>query len=788
VIYGGRRSSLATVPDSHNKAESDAGGTAMFGSKKWLWGCIVGLLIPGMVAESPPAMHGYSADSAQTELNWEAKFKAIPDPANIRAYNQHLSARPHHVGSPYDKANAEWILAKFKSWGLDAHIETFNVLFPTPKIRVVEMVSPTKFVAKLEEPTVPGDPTSSQHAEQLPTYNAYSPDGDVTAPLVYVNYGTQEDYTQLKRLGISVKGAIVIARYGHSWRGIKPKLAHQHGAVGCLIYSDPADDGYRQGDTFPKGAWRPLEGVQRGSVMEMELYPGDPLTPGIGATANAKRLPLSQAKTLEKIPVLPISYGDAKPLLAALGGPVAPASWRGALGFTYHVGPGPAQVHLQVVFNWDLKPIYDVIARIPGGVYPDEWVIRGNHHDAWVNGSEDPVSGTSPLLEEARAFGELLKQGWKPKRTIILCAWDGEEPALLGSTEWVEEHADELTKHAAIYINSDSNGRGYLFAEGSHTLQRFIDDVAKDVTDPEKNIPVEQRLRLREISMAKKPKDRQYLRSGKELKIFALGSGSDYSPFIDHLGIASLNLGYGGEDGGGIYHSIYDDFYWYTHFGDPAFVYGRALAQTAGTAVMRFADADLLPYDFKGLASTVDEYEQQLEKLLKNMQDKTREQNEEIREGVFTAITDPTQKFVPPTIQTIPPHLNFAPLENALDDLNQSAQHYQKVFRQAEQNGGVALVHAPLQAVNALLIQSERKLTNPAGLPGRPWYKHEIYAPGLYTGYGVKTLPGVREAIEQKQWQVADQQIKVLSKTLEDESALIQSAATQLEKAIHPGI
>ncbi len=760
----------------------------MLRSKKWLGVVLAGLFLPAIAAEQPPAMQGYSANSAQTEQGWEAKFKAIPDPANIRAYNQHLSARPHHVGSPYDKANAEWILAKFKSWDLDAHIETFNVLFPTPKIRVVEMVSPTKFVAKLEEPTVPGDPTSSQHAEQLPTYNAYSPDGDVTAPLVYVNYGTQEDYTQLKRLGISVKGAIVIARYGHSWRGIKPKLAHQHGAIGCLIYSDPADDGYRAGDTFPKGAWRPLEGVQRGSVMEMELYPGDPLTPGVGATANAKRLPLSQAKTIEKIPVLPISYGDAKPLLSALAGPVAPINWRGALGITYHVGPGPAKVHLKLAFNWDIKPINDVIARIPGSLYPDEWVIRGNHHDAWVNGSEDPVSGTSPLLEEARAFGELLKQGWKPKRTIILCAWDGEEPALLGSTEWVEEHADELAKHAAIYINSDSNGRGYLFAGGSHTLQKFIDGVAQGITDPEKNLPVEQRLRLREISLAKTPKDRQYLRSGKDLKISALGSGSDYSPFIDHIGIASLNLGYGGEDGGGIYHSIYDDFYWYTHFGDPTFVYGRALAQTAGTAVMRFADADLLPYDFTDFASTIGEYVQQVEKLLKTIHDHVREQNEEIREGAFSAATDPQIKFVPPSIEPVPPYLNFAPLENALDGLNQSAQRYQEVLNEAERNGGQALAHAQLQQVNEMLIQSERKLTTPGGLPGRPWYKHEIYAPGLYTGYGVKTLPGIREAIEQKQWREADTQIGVVSKVLEDESALIQSAASGLEKAIHPGI
>ena len=381
------------------------------------------------------SLSGFFGNSATAEQSWEQKFRAIPSPDNMKEYMQLLAARPHHVGSPYDKQNSEWLLAQFKKWGWDAHIETFDVLFPTPKERVLELVEPTHFVAKLEEPTVPGDSTSSQHSEQLPTYNAYSADGDVTAPLVYVNYGVPEDYEQLDRMGISVKGAIVIARYGHSWRGIKPKLAAQHGAIGCLIYSDPRDDGYYEGEVFPKGAYRPDEGVQRGSVMQMEIYPGDPLTPGVGATADAKRLTLKEAKTIEPIPVQPISYGDALPLLKALRGPIAPDGWRGALPITYHVGPGPAKVHLKLAFNWDLKPVRDVIAKLPGSVSPDEWVIRGNHYDAWVNGAEDPISGQVSLLEEARAMGELYKQGWRPKRTIIYCAWDGEEPALLGSTE-----------------------------------------------------------------------------------------------------------------------------------------------------------------------------------------------------------------------------------------------------------------------------------------------------------------------------------------------------------------
>ena len=362
------------------------------------------LAVGAAVTEEPPSLRGYSAGASAAERNWETKFRAIPSTDNLRDTMQRLSARPHHIGSAYDKDNAEWILSRFKEWGLDAHIETFDVLFPTPKERAVELLEPTKFVAKLQEPAVAVDPTSGQREEQLPTYNAYSADGDVTAPLVYVNYGNPADYERLERLGISVKGAIVIARYGASWRGIKPKVAAEHGAVGCIIYSDPHEDGYFNGEVFPAGAWRPPQGVQRGSVMDMPLYPGDPLTPGIGATEGAKRLPLDEAGTLTKIPVLPISYGDAQPLLEALKGPVAPEPWRGALPITYHVGPGPARVHLTVKSNWDTRRIYDVIARIPGSTNPDEWIVRGNHHDAWVNGAEDPVSAQNALMEEARGL------------------------------------------------------------------------------------------------------------------------------------------------------------------------------------------------------------------------------------------------------------------------------------------------------------------------------------------------------------------------------------------------
>jgi N-acetylated-alpha-linked acidic dipeptidase len=734
-------------------------------------------------AEEPVPLQGFSADASRVERDWEGKFRALPSTAKLRDYMQRLSARPHHVGSAYDKENAEWILSLFQQWGWDAHLETFDVLFPTPKERLVEMVAPTQFKAALEEPTVPQDPTSGQHGEQLPTYNAYSADGDVTAPLVYVNYGMPDDYEQLERLGVSVKGAIVIARYGGGWRGIKPKVGAEHGAIGCLIYSDPREDGYWEGETFPAGAYRPREGVQRGSVTDDTLYAGDPLTPGVGATKDAKRLPLKDVQVITKIPVLPLSYGDAQPLLAALAGPMAPSSWRGGLPFPYHVGPGPAKVHLKAKFNWDLKTLYDVVARIAGSDEGDAWVVRGNHHDAWVNGAEDPVSAMVAELEEARAFGELRKQGWRPRRTIIYCAWDGEEPGLLGSTEWAEEHAAELEGKAVAYLNSDANGRGYLFAAGSATLEQFINGVARDIEDPEKNMAVWKREQLRRISEAATPEARQEARERADLRLGALGSGSDYGAFLDHLGVASLDVGYGGEDGGGIYHSIYDDFYWYTHFSDTSFVYGRALAQTAGTAVLRLADAPLLPFEFGALADAVRHYTDDLKKLLKNKQEEARERNKEIEEGVYTATADPQKSFVPPGPEEVPPYLNFAPLDNAAEALSRSAQTYRKALEQAGAGRGAKLDAAPLGAVNALLRESERKLTDPDGLPGRPWYKHQIYAPGSYTGYGVKTLPAIREPIEQKKWAQAEAGIAKAGKILAGEAALVDAAAVELERS-----
>ncbi|MEO5590261.1 MAG: transferrin receptor-like dimerization domain-containing protein [Gemmatimonadaceae bacterium] len=741
------------------------------------------ILATTTIAATPSAPHdvlrGFTPESSRQQLEWEAKFRAIPEPARLREAMRLLSAKPHHVGSAYGKQNAEWIRDQFRSYGWQAEIETFDVLFPTPKERLVEMTAPTRFTANLDETAIDVDPTSNQHDEQLPAYNAYSADGDVTGPLVFVNYGIPSDYEELERRGISVKGAIVIAKYGGSWRGIKPKVAAEHGAVGCLIYSDPGDDGFAGGDVFPAGAMRPSQGVQRGSVADMPTYPGDPMTPGVGAVKGAKRLALDKVPTITKIPVLPISYGTAQPLLAALRGSVTPAGWRGGLPITYRFGPGPAVIHMKVKSDWNTRTLYDVIAKIPGATEPDQWVIRGNHHDAWVNGAEDPISGLVAELEEARALGVLLKQGWRPKRTIVYAAWDGEEPGLLGSTEWVETHAEELAKKAVAYINSDTNGRGYLGVGGSHSLESFINGVSKDIDDPETGISVWKRLQAAQITRGNAEAKKE-ARSREDLRISALGSGSDFSPFLQHLGVPSMNMGYGGEDDGGIYHSIYDDFYWYTHFSDTAFVYGRALAQTAGTAVMRLASADLLPFTFGNLAETARDYATELQRLRDSRSDAITEVNRSIDDGVYRAVNDPHDPVAAPARKVAPPQFNFAPLLNALDSLTSAAKRYDRAAAMLSAGSMPAAKLSSLKSVNVKLLQAERALTSADGLKGRPWYRHMLYAPGFYTGYGVKTMPGVRESIEQGSWGEVDAEISRVAAALNREATLVSQLAGDL--------
>jgi N-acetylated-alpha-linked acidic dipeptidase len=736
------------------------------------------LLLVGAAAlatSAEPPLLGFTQESSVAERSLEERFDASLRRADIRDWIERLSKRPHHIGSPYGKDNAEWMAGLFRSWGYDTRIEQFDVLFPTPKSRVLEMLSPRPFRAALVEPSLAEDSTSGQAAEQLPTYNAYSIDGDVTGELVYVNYGVPEDYEELARRGIDVKGKLVIARYGRSWRGIKPKVAAEKGAVGCLIYSDPREDGYFQGDAYPKGGFRPDAGAQRGSVADMPLYSGDPLTPGKGAKPGVERLPREKAETLTKIPVLPISYADARPLLEALSGPVAPEAWRGALPITYHMGPGPAKVRLSLAFDWKQVPARDVIAVLRGAEEPDQWVVRGNHHDAWVNGATDPSSGMAALLAEAKATGELARQGWKPRRTIVYAAWDGEEPGLLGSTEWVEEHAQELDARAVAYVNSDSNGRGYLGMDGSHSLQRLLNEVARDVSDPAKGVSALERVRDRALVGDDEAEKRRAL-AREEVRLDALGSGSDFTPFLQHVGIASLNIGFGGEGRYGQYHSIYDSFDHYVRFMDPDFAYGPALAKVGGRSVLRLAQAELLPFEFTAVGTAVAAYVDEIEALAGKLRSETETHNQAVERGAYEAVAPPDETRVAPARRESVPFLNFAPLRNASERLQRAGRAYDQALKSA----GAAAPASARREANAILLRAERAFTKPEGLAGRTWYRHFVYAPGFYTGYGVKTLPLAREAIEGRRWNDAEKGIVATAEVLQAFAAEVERAAAAL--------
>ena len=719
---------------------------------------------------------GFTDPHAAEQKGWEKQFDAQLNPQNLDTWMKYLTAFPHHVGSPHDKANAEYMANLFRQWGYQTEIATYYVLFPTPKKRLLELIGPKPFKAKLEEGALAEDKTSGQKGEQLPSYNAYSADGDVTADLVFVNRGIPADYDELERMGVDVKGKIVIAKYGGSWRGIKPKLAAAHGAIGCLIYSDPEDDGYAQGDVYPEGPFRRKDGVQRGSVMDMPVYPGDPLTPDRGATKDAKRLDLKDAVTVMKIPVLPISYEDALPLLQSLEGKVAPPSWRGALPITYHVGPGKSKVHLALSFNWDTKPVYNVIAKMMGSEFPDQWIVRGNHHDGWVNGAADPISGMVAEMEEARAISELIKKGYKLKRTIVFGAWDGEEPGLLGSTEWVEDHQQELKQKVVAYINSDGNGRGFIGASGSHTLEPFFNEIIGEVMDPQTGVSIKERKYAQALVEADKA-GRAKLYGNKDFKLGALGAGSDYSPFLQHLGIASMNLGFGGESAGGEYHSIYDSYDLFTKFKDPGFAYGIALSKTAGRVIMRLANADALPFDFNAFYKTVADYATEVKALLESTRAETEMQNKMISDGLFDVARDPKKGFLSPKNKEAVPYLNFSAMENALMQLKESAVAFQKNFDKA-----TLLSTSKQKELNELLYTAERTLVQGPGLPRRPWYRHQIYAPGFYTGYGVKTLPAIREAIEQGNWKEAQSGIETVTGALQAYNSQVMEALKLLQK------
>jgi N-acetylated-alpha-linked acidic dipeptidase len=730
--------------------------------------CAAGLLLSS-AGVGADGLEGFSPGGATAEQELERRFDAGLSAAELREWMQTLASAPNHVGSPHDKANADFILNKFREWGWDASIEEFSVLYPTPREELLELVSPTHVVAKLREPPVEGDATSQALEGALPPYNVYGADGDVTAEIVYVNQGMPDDYAELERQRIDVKGKIVLARYGGGWRGLKPKLAYEHGAVGCIIYSDPRDDGYGAGDAYPRGGYRPADGVQRGSVQDLTLYSGDPLTPGAGATPGTKRLALKDAKTILKIPVLPVSYADAEPLLAALGGPVAPQSWRGGLPLTYHMGPGPAVAHLKILSDWRQQPIYDVIAKLRGAVEPDRWVIRGNHHDGWVFGAADPLSGQVALLAEAKAIGALAKSGWKPRRTLVYASWDGEEPGLLGSTEWVETHAAELTAHAVLYVNSDMNGRGTLDAEGSHAEQHFVTEVARDVPDPKTGTSVLARS-LASHRVAAFEAGRP-VESGDDLTLGALGSGSDYTPFLQHLGVNSLNVEFHGEGDYGVYHSAYDSFDHFRRFVDPTFEYGVALAKVAGRIALRSAQAEMLPARESDFAASIAGYDDELHKLVDGMRSKTRELDRLLDDGAFTAAADPSRPRAAPTRVSKVPFLSFADLDNAVERLRTSAAAFDQEYARA-----AAADDGHRARINDAIAGLEFTLADPVGLSGRTWYRHMIYAPGLKTGYGVKTLPGIREAIEARDWDEANRYIGVVARALNAYSGRLEKA------------
>jgi len=749
------------------------------GARAWILrlATVVPLAASSAAGEGAPALFGFTTQEAAAQRSLEQRFDAELKPAELRDWMKNLASAPNQVGSPHDKANAEFVRDLFRQWGWQAQIEVFEVLYPTLKEHSLELVAPTHFTASLTEPPVAGDATSAV-AGIMPPYNVYGADGDVTGELVYLNYGMPKDYQDLARRGIDVKGKIVITRYGSGWRGLKPKLAQEHGAIGCIIYSDPHEDGYAQGDVYPQGGWRPPAGVQRGSVLDVTLYSGDPLTPGVGATRDAKRLAIADARTILKIPVMPISYADAQPLLAALTGPIAPPRWRGALPITYRLGPGPAKVRLMIRSDWSLKPLYDVIARIPGRESPEAWVVRGNHRDGWVFGTWDPLSGQVAMLAEAKAIGALLRSGWRPQRTVVYASWDGEEAGLLGSTEWAETHAAELSRNAVLYLNSDTNARGFLAAGGSHSLQHLVNDVAAGVRDPETGVSTQARLRARMLAQgyAREPgeeedadaarREARLAEAGGDLPIRALGSGSDYTPFLQHLGLTALSIEYKGEDDqAGVYHSSYDSFDHYVRFGDPTFAYGIAEAETAGHVVLRMADADVLPLQFTGFADTIGAYAEELHAMADERRRKSAELGRLLDQNAFGLAADPTRVVAPPAREPPVLQLDFAPLTNVVARLKASARAYDEAYAQLLA-GSLKLDAARRTRVNALLQGMEQKLTDARGLPGREWYRHFVYAPGALTGYGVKTLPGIREAIESNRWEEAAAYIPITTAVL----------------------
>jgi len=664
-------------------------------------------------------------------------LRTTPDTARLQEYVRLMSEEPHHAGSPGARTVAEWALGKFKEWGLDASIEEYEALLPTPILTSVELTAPTYFKAKLQEPVLAEDKDSGDKG-QLPVSNAYSADGDVQGELVFANYGLAEDYALLDSLKIDLRGRIVIVKYSRGVRSAKIKQAVARGAVGCIIYSDPEEDGFTRGDVYPKGPWRPEDGVQRGTVADYAaMYSGDPLSPGWASKPGARKLTRAQAKSLPTIPVIPLSYGDARPLLEALGGPVAPNdNWKGGLPITYHLGPGPARVRMRSKSDWKVRPLYDVIARIPGSTDPDQWVIFGNHHDGWVNGASDPVSGASALMETARSLSVLLKSGWRPKRTLIFGLWDGEEWGLLGSTEWAEDHADELRDKAVAYFNTDSYSRGTFGAEGSHTLETFVREVARDTKDPQTGRSAIEAEQARALARAKSAEDSATIMA-EGFQLGAAGSGTDFEAFLEHEGIASVSHGFAGGPDGGTYHSIYDSYNNFSKFLDPGFVYGASQAAVVGTLALRMADASVLPFSFTDAAAAYRRFAQGI---------------------VAQANTALGQE-----------RLDVGPVFQAIDRLAKAGSDFDSAYAGVMRKGGTYLAGAsePLRAINRELYLSERDLLDDEGLPGRAWFKSTMYATGIYTGFEGDPMPGVKQMLNAKKLPEAQAQVKKVAAAID---------------------
>ena len=664
-------------------------------------------------ADGTGGIRGFAPARVEAERALEQKLRAVPDAQHAENDLRHLTSEPHIAGGEASHRVAEWLRDQYRSYGFEAEIVSYSVWLPQPREVKLDLIAPEKkTLASPEQPFAVDKDTYDKRA--VVAYNAYSPSADVTAQVVYVNYGMPEDYHQLEGLGINVEGKIAIARYGHGYRGIKTKLAEEHKAIGLVIFSDPQDDGYMAGDPFPRGPWRPMSGIQRGSVLYTEIYPGDPLTPGTGATPDAKRLAPADAKNLPHIPTLPINAQDAAVILAELGGPHVPKGWQGGLPFTYHVGPGQAEVHMKLVMDYQQRPLYDVIAKLHG-TDDGEWIMMGNHHDAWVFGAVDPNSGTSVMLETARALGELARGGWKPRRTIVVCEWDGEEPGLLGSTEWVEANRAELQSKALVYMNTDVGVGGPNFgASATPSLKQFVRDAVRDVQDPRAGRSIydvwRERLAQTKDNASGTARREPPPDPSGEVPLGALGAGSDFCPFFDHAGIPSMDMGFGGDYG--VYHALYDDFYWMKHFGDPAFAYHATAARVLGTMALRFDEADILPFDYAAYASEIARAANDLA----------------VRAG---AQTNGETKLKSVT--------------DAAGELSAAASRASQALQ------GIAsstVDPAKAMKINRALSSVEQAFLAPEGLSGRPWYKHTIYAPGSYAGYAAEVMPGVSEALD----------------------------------------